>query len=409
MKLSHGLGLLAAASGTAGLMAFAGVGGLTACGSSSGNSSGGSGGSGSSSGATDLCANLPATACLPPPPPPEGGAPATITKSHNYALHQLFLGDTDRAGITNADAWKDFGYNLDGKVTTAASTDVCKLVAGSTKQVQIDGKGGIDNSFGANIMPIIGTLDSTAGNQLNASIQGGSFSIFTYVTGFDDSAGNHTSATGLKGVLLAGGKYSLDGGVPAWDTTTVWPVLPDPGLITGCVPYSATGASGCPAGTDPIGGAKIRFDKAFQTNGTFVNGTPAPLTLSLSIGGQSLSLSIASAVITFDPKAPGEVTNGTIAGVLETEALINGLRSVAGNISTSLCTGSAFQAIALQIQQTSDILIDGNSNVTNTTGTTCNGISIGLGINSVEIAAPTTIAAATPPAPDKCADAGGGD
>jgi hypothetical protein len=411
MKLSHGLGLLAAGLGSVGLLALAGVGGLTACGSSSGGSSGSSSGTSSGSGsggASDVCANLPATACLPPPPVPTGASMTTHTAPHNYALHDLFLGDTDRTGVMSADAWKKFGYNLDGKVTGASSTDVCKLVAGSSKQVQVDGQGGIDNSFGANIMPIIGTLDSTASQQLNTSIQGGSFTILTYVTGFDDTAGNTTSATGLKGALLAGGKYSLDGGVPAWDLTTVWPVIPDPGLISGCVPYSDAGASGCPAGTNPVTNAVIKFGSAFQTKGTFVNGTPSPLTLSLSIGGTSLSLSIASAVITFDPKAPGSVTNGTIAGVLETEALISGLKSVAGNISTSLCTGSAFQSIATQIQQTSDILINGTT-VSNAAGTTCNAISIGLGFNSVEIATPTAIAAATPPTPDKCADAGAGD
>ena len=39
----------------------------------------------------------------------------------------------------------------------------------------------------------------------------------TYVVGFDDSAGNTTSAAGLTGVVLAGGTYP--GGALAWDTT----------------------------------------------------------------------------------------------------------------------------------------------------------------------------------------------
>lgn len=398
MKLSYGFGLFAAGLGTAGLMVFAGAGGLTAC-SSSSTGSGSGGGSGGSGGGTDLCANLPAGACTPPPPKPAAGATSKTT-AHNYALHKLFLGDTDRTDTPSTDAWKTFGYDLDGKVTTAASTDVCTLVAGSSKQVQVDGNKGIDNSFGANIMPIIGTLDGTAAQQLNTAINAGSFTILTYVKGFDDTAGNTTSATGLSGVLLAGGKYSQDGGAPAWDTTTVWPVIPDPGLIAGC-----DSVTGCPTGTDPVASAVIKFNGAFQTGGTFVNGTPAPLTLSLSIGGQSLSLDIASAVITFDPMAPGSVTNGVIAGVLDTQQLITGLMNVAGNISTSLCSGSAFQSIAMQIEQTSDILLSGTA-VSNTPGSTCNAISIGLGFNSTEIAAPSVIAPGSQPAPSKCADAG---
>lgn len=401
MKLSHGFGLLAAGFGTVGLIAFAGVG----CGSSTSTS--GDAGTGSSSGGGnggDLCTD-PNVVCTPPPPVPTGASMTPLTSKHNYALHQLFLGDTDRSMNPSMTAWESFGYNLDGKVTTASSTDVCKLVAGSSKQVQVDGMGGIDNSFGSQIMPIIITLDATASQTLNSDIQGGAFTVMTYVVGFDDSAGNTTTATGLTGVLLAGAKYTdADGGAatPAWDTTTNWPVLPDMGLISGC-----TSTGGCPAGTDPIANAVVKFNGAFQSKGTFVSGAPNPLTLSLSIGGQELSLNIASAVISFDPMAPGSVTNGTIAGVLDTTQLIAGLMNVAGNISTSLCSGSAFQSIAMQIEQTSDILLNGTT-VSNTAGSTCNAISIGLGFNSTEIAVPTSmdIAPGAPAAPSKC-DGGG--
>jgi hypothetical protein len=395
MKLSHGFGLLAAGLGTVGLMAFAGVGGLTACSSSSASGSG-SGGSGSG-GASDLCSALPASDCISPPATPTAG-PATQSTPHNYALHTLYLGDTDRQGNPSMTAWETFGYNLDGKVTGSSSNDVCTLVPGSSKQVQVDGKGGIDNSFGSQIMPIIGTLDSTASQTLNTSIASGSFTIMTYVVGFDDMAGNTTTATGLSGVLLAGGKYSADGGAPDWTTSTIWPVLPD--LVNGC-----TAAGGCPANTDPIANATIKFTKPFQSKGTFVSGAPNPLTLSLSIGGQTLSLDIASAVVSFSPMAAGSVTNGTIAGVLDTTQLIAGLKNVAGNISTSLCSGSAFESIAMQIEQTSDIVLNGTT-VSNTSGTTCNAISIGLGFDSTEIAVPTVIAPGAPPAPSKCADGG---
>jgi hypothetical protein len=394
MKLSHGLGLLVAGLGTTGLLLAAGASGLVGC--SSSNTSGGDGGPASSG--NDLCTSAGVQCTVAPPVP--SASKTTSTTPHNYALHQLFLGDTDRSGNPSTDAWKTFGYNLDDKVTTAASTDVCALVAGASKQYQADGNGGIDNSFGANIMPIIQTLDSSASQTLNQSIQTGSFTIMTYVTGFDDSAGNMTSATGLTGVLLAGAKFSTDGGAPGWDLQTNWPVLYDPGLISGC-----SMSTGCPAGYDPVANAVIKFTSAFQSKGTFVNGTPSPLALSLSIGGQSLTLNIAAASIAFDPLMPGAVTNGTIAGVLDTMELINGLKSVAGNISTSLCSGSAFDSIALQIQQTSDIMLNG-STVSNSAGPTCNAISIGLGFNSTEIAAPTVIAPPSAAAKDPCADGG---
>jgi len=399
MKLSHGLGLALAGIGSVGL--FVGAGLSTGCGSSSGGSSSGSSSGGSSSG-NDLCTQLPSGACDEPPKAPTMGT--ATTSKHNYALHKLYMGDTDRMGVTNPDAWKSFGYDLDGKITTSTSTDVCTLVAGASKSVQVDGTGGTDNSFGANIMPIIGTLDSTASQTVNNTIEQGSFTVLTYVEGFDDSAGNMTSATGLTGVLLAGGNYPAahDGGAPTWDMTTHWPVRPE---LLSC--YPSGGSDNCTATTDPIMAADVKFPSAFQTKGTFVNGTPSLLSLSLTIGGNTITLNVHSAVVSFDPQMPGSVTNGTIAGVINTEELISGLKTIAGHISTSLCSGSAFQSIASQIQQTSDIVVSGDM-VSNTPGTTCNGISVGLGFDATEIAIPTgaDIAPMTLAGPDPCADAG---
>jgi hypothetical protein len=180
---------------------------------------------------------------------------------------------------------------------------------------------------------------------------------------------------------------------------------PMTGCGAGCTYGSAAGA--CPV--DPIKDATITFPSAYQAGGTFVNGSPASLTLNLSIGGQSLSIAVHSALITFQPKSPGSVTDGTIAGVLITDELVNALKSVAGNISTSLCSGSAFMSIAQQIDQASDIVIDtGSGAVSNTSGVMCNGISIGLGFEGTEVAAPTSsdIEAPAAAAADPCADAG---
>ena len=402
MKLSHGLGLALAGMCSVGL--FVGAGLSTGCGSSSGGGSSSSGGSGSSGGGNDLCSQLTKSnpsACTEPPTAPTSGT-ATMSK-HNYALHKLYMGDTDRMGVTNPDAWKSFGYDLDGKITTQASTDVCTLVAGASKSVQIDGNGGIDNSFGANIMPIIGTLDSTASQTVNNTIEQGSFTVLSYVVGFDDTAGNMTSATGLSGVLLAGGNYPAahDGGAPTWDLNTHWPVRPE---LLNC--YQGM-TDNCTSSTDPIAAANVKFPMAFQNKGTFVNGSPSLLSLSLTIGGNTITLNVHSAIVSFDPQMPGSVTNGTIAGVIDTTELIMGLKQIAGHISTSLCSGSAFQSIASQIEQTSDIVVSGDT-VSNTTGTMCNGISVGLGFDSTEIALPTgaDIAPMTVQSPDPCADAG---
>src|ERR1017187_1257032 len=94
----------------------------------------------------------------------------------------------------------------------------------STTTPSTSGNGGIDNSFGANLMPIWTTLDSTYSQTINNSIQTGTWAQMATVFGFDDSAGNMTSATGLRGVELIGGMTSAP---PTWDMNTHWPIVPE--------------------------------------------------------------------------------------------------------------------------------------------------------------------------------------
>ena len=88
-------------------------------------------------------------------------AEAFVVPGTNFAFRHYYLGDTDRSGTSSQTAWMQFGVNVDGLVTTASSSNVCTLAAGSSKVTQVDGNGGIDNSWGANIMPIFLTLDSS--------------------------------------------------------------------------------------------------------------------------------------------------------------------------------------------------------------------------------------------------------
>ena len=168
--------------------------------------------------------------------------------------------------------------------------------------------------------------------------------------------------------------------------TTDWPVLPQ--LLKDYNMQTGTGTI--------ASGSTVQFVDSnnnptpYIANGTFVSGNLATggitVTISLVFDGVPLSLSINHAVITFDHTAPNTAANGTIAGVINTNDLINGLKAVAGRISTSLC-GGAFDGIAQQIMQASDIIHDG----TNVMGTACDGISVGLGFTGALIANPDTV------------------
>jgi hypothetical protein len=325
-------------------------------------------------------------------PPAKPSAPAaTLGTYRTFALNQLFLGGTNRMGAPGADAWKSYGYDLDHKTTTSKSTDVCSQAAGAMKSAQTDGTNGTDNSFGENILPIITSVQATAEADINKSLKEGSFTVMLDIQGLTDDPAQ--SNTGLSGQILAGGNYDPKTMMaPAFDLTTDWPVTPE--LLTD--------------GKTIDHGSKVQLsaDTTYIAGGVFVS-QASKISLSLAVGGDTLTLDINQAIITFTHSSAHLADIGTIAGVIDTEQLISGLQKIAGRLETSLCNDSAaFEQIAQEIRQASDIMTDGS----NAAGAACTGISVGLGFTAAEIKHPDTVAPAATAGSDPCnmTDAGGG-
>jgi hypothetical protein len=300
-----------------------------------------------------------------------------------FAVSKLFLGDTDRNGSPKPDAWELYGYNLDGKISDATSTDVCKPRAGAQpKSVKTDGKGGLDNAFGKLLMPIIGSLASNATATINENITAGTFTILMKI----DTLGTKADYIDLPTALYVGTKL---GGPAKFDGSDAWPVVPE--LLEN------------PA---DIATSKVKFPNSYVANNTWVSGSKGNLDLQLSVAGFSLTLGISNAVISMDLGADRKsASNGIIAGVLPVEPLINELKKVAGGFSPELCTGSTFESIAESIRQAADILEDGSQSPSKE----CNAISIGLGFEA-GIAKLGKVADKSPASEDPCAmGAGGGN
>src|SRR5438105_3425878 len=125
------------------------------------------------------CSKAQGVVSNPVPSPPAnastwpGGAPVT------FAINQIFLGDVDRNGNANAPivvseggcgpsiagayysgdtSWKAYGYDLDHRITSKVSTDVC---LGGPKANQVDGNNGNDNAWGADFVGLAGINVST--------------------------------------------------------------------------------------------------------------------------------------------------------------------------------------------------------------------------------------------------------
>jgi hypothetical protein len=357
-------------------MFFAGWG--VACGSDSTGGTGGAGGT-----VDDGPGKVP-------PERPEGAGPGDGMGTA-YGISELFLGDTDRNGSPNPSAWKTYGYNLDGKISTKDSTDLCKPAkGGAPSSVYPDGDDGIDNAFGKLLLPIITGLAQDASASVNEAIQAGDFTIIVNVSDLGDGADYDQ----LSAALFAGATLEDDMMMqltPKFDGTDLWPIVPE--LLDGT--FTDCSMEDCKS--------QVEFNTAYLAGNTFVSGSPGTIDLSLGVAGFTLTLAITQAIISMDLAADhGSADQGIIAGVIPVEPLIAELQKIAGSFDEGLCSGTTFESLADQIRQASDVMANG----TQDPNATCDAISIGLGFN-VKPVLLGVVAAPADPQPDPCANAGG--
>jgi hypothetical protein len=353
--------------GTLGLAVSAGCGGTSSSNNGDGGSTDGASGADSGGGMSITVPTIPGSATK-----------TTQSTPLNFAIHQLYLGDTDygAAAGNNPNAWESMGYNIDGKITTATSKNVCTLQPMGMPDYQVDGNGGIDNSFGKGIYgTVLLGVDMGASATILEDVAAGDFTLMFDVVGLDQTATQ--TATGLTAQAFAGGKFSATG-TPTWTPSDNWPVLGG-SLLSSTSPPKST----------------ITFPDAYVVNGTWVSGSPASIPLAIAIDGISLTLTISDAVITFEHTMPNHAAKGVISGVIATSDLTAAIGNIAGFLG--LC-GAEVGSIQGEIASYSDI----NSNGQNNQGTECDGISIGLGFQADVIGQPTEVAPPGCPKANKC-------
>lgn len=286
----------------------------------------------------------------PPLPPPPGNIdPSTL------AVRRIFLGETDRAGASNKDAWKSYGRNVDGLVSTRDSTDLCRRVVSASSANQVDGNNGIDNAFGKSIIPFLAPFSAAPSKHATDAIAAGARTPVFLV---EKSVGS---------VAQVGFSHLEATPAPGWGSST-------PRSLA--APWTENGGPSA-AWEVTVSGDTVRSRS--------VRGS---VTIAIPFGDQTLVLPINVPEIEMSKDG----TNGTLSGVVPTEDFIAAFERVAGSISTQLCGGSTLDSIKLTIRQASDILADG----TQDPNQSCNGLSIGIGFE----AAPVTVAGvADAPAP----------
>jgi hypothetical protein len=304
--------------------------------------------------------------------PVRSGSQTTSDASINFALHQLWFGDTDPTSSFTVDpsAWASFGYNIDGKITTESSTDVCTLASNALPSVQIDGNFGADDSFGENLVTDLSFAYSGGFSQsLTGDVERGSYTMLFDTTGLSSSPTQ--TNVGLTTQIYGGSSFN---GTPTFTLADNWPVNP------------ATLADG----VDLANGSKLSLSDSYVVNGTWVSGEPTDLSFTISVEGHPLVLTFHHTVVTFqhvvDDAGASHAVNGMLAGILKPQEFINAANIVAGNVNNGQDC-SIIAAFTPRILSAQDIMEDG----TNSPGEACNGISVALAFTADEIQLPSSV------------------
>jgi hypothetical protein len=305
-----------------------------------------------------------------------GGSPAACVEPEGtlLAASKIYWGDKLPDGASSANAWKQYGFDIDGLVTTVTSTDVCKPAAGGSVTGQSDGNAGIDNSFGSNIVPMLSGVAVNFSEEANSAITTGQFTFMLQLAGL--TAGD--TASPVPTGYYAGAPM---GESPKFDGTDCWPV-------------SSESLSAPP----DLATTKASFPTASVASNVWSSNGTAEVFLLLPAGGVTMELHIHharfSAILDADHAG---ATLGLIGGVIDREELVQAVADLAGAFSPDLCTGTTVESIKNQIRQAADILKDGTQDPTKE----CDGISIGLGFDLEQVKF-GAVADPPPPPPDPC-------
>jgi len=290
----------------------------------------------------------------PPPPGPPHAPDGTGTTV--FAISKLYLGDTRRDGTTDPNAWKLYGYNLDG--LPQGSFQHCTLVEGASMFTLLEGPGNVENSFGHDVVPIFVAVSATFSTTINQALAAGDFTVLFSLS----QLGAGSEYDPLSAQVAAGAPL---GHAPLFDGTDVWPVL---------------------AGTE------ASFPEGYFVGDTWVSGPGQPIVVPLTEKGFTWRLDIHRPIVTMQLDAAHQkATGGILAGVIPTSALVQPLLDLASAAAMCGEGNNEIEGVVNAIEQASDILQDGTQDPTKA----CDAISIGLGFDAL----PVQLGPAVPPPP----------
>lgn len=326
-----------------------------------------------------------------PPLRPAGiVAPSGEGKTLWLIVNHFYL-NQDEFGESGTDKpWRYIGYDLDGVCTgereSRENTGTCRRVMGSEQDVLVDGLLCRDNNFGAQLVPIISSLDARYEKSSNEAVLKGSSTWILQLDDVDD---------GPDDPFVSGRLYKA---APWFDF--FGPTSP---------PFDGTEVRDIDEESvidRDLTRATTVFLRGYLKDHVFVSGDPTKMIVTLPIQSVSVTAPLAGAVMTIRLDAAhtkGEL--GVIAGALPAASISPVLQPIAEQ--AGVCPGATiYENLLRGIGRMMDVVVD--SPTLNDTTQTCDGLSLGLAFEAVPLKPPTRV---VPPFPreSKCtmSDAGG--
>ncbi len=291
----------------------------------------------------------PAVAARPPSPPDGPNVPGEVRW---LVLQSWQFGAYDASGKRTARGWADLGFDLDGRVTTAALSksgeQTCRHLEGSPHDILTDGRDGIDNQFGS---VVVAPLYSICPTLPHGDIALGD--SFTLLLRLEDVGGpDDPSAPGSLFVARR------SPGATDW-------ILDDALLEAG------------------MSVSKVRFPSGFVRNGRWWSG-PTNVTVPLELPLCDISVPFRLDLRALTVRLDG--SDGMLGGFARTAALRDAQALLLPAVG--ICPGTADYDIAHNtVEQGVDLVADAPG--LQALGRVCNALSVGLGFVAKPTAPPT--------------------
>jgi hypothetical protein len=327
------------------------------------------------------------------PPParvparPAGQAkPSGAGKTLWVAARRYTYGASEPSGAFSTDAWRRYGYDLDGTCTdardSAENTDTCRRPVGANQDSLVDGEGCRDNNFGRNIARVF-ALGPTAEASLNDLVESGST---TWILRLDDVDPGVDDAY-APGALYRSSDDRESASPPRWDGKDDRAAAAD-SLLDADLARPA-----------------LTFPKGYVASGVWVSGEPQALSVIAPISSVGFfPMKLAHARLTLELDAARSTgTRGLLVGAMAVPDLDAAFLELADFFR--VCPGAALHGELLaSLRATPDVVLGAPS--LQDLGRTCNATSVAVAFGVAPIKPVTRVVPPLPPRRRRCSDAG---